>query len=84
MLLVPEENKCAMGNIYYYPCLSLIMHRRIFNMPQPAMSREKNLVLILLAILVTLVLWNSFWLLWRLAIFAVMVYIIYQLLKQYL
>jgi hypothetical protein len=60
------------------------MHRRIFNMPQPAMSREKNLVLILLAILVTLVLWNSFWLLWRLALFAVMAYIIYQLLRQYI
>jgi len=49
----------------------------LFNMPNPAMSREKNLVLILLAILVALVLWNSFWLLWRLALFAVMVYIIY-------
>ncbi|HSD58874.1 MAG TPA: hypothetical protein VLB04_11915 [Methanotrichaceae archaeon] len=60
------------------------MHRRIFNMPQPAMSREKNLVLILLAILVTLILWNSFWLLWRLALFAVMAYIIYQLLRQYI
>lgn len=53
-------------------------------MPQPAMSREKNLVLILLAVLVTLILWNSFWLLWRLALFAVMAYIIYQLLRQYL
>ena len=53
-------------------------------MSQPAMSRERNLGLILLAILVTLVLWNSFWLLWRLAIFAVMVYVIYQLLKHYI
>jgi len=53
-------------------------------MPQPAMSREKNLVLILLAILVTLILWNSFWLLWRLALFAVIAYIVYQLLRQYI
>jgi hypothetical protein len=47
-------------------------------------SREKNLVLILLAILVTLILWNSFWLLFRVAIFAVIVYVIYQLLRQHL
>lgn len=60
------------------------MHRRIFNSPQSTVSREKNLVLILLAVLVTLILWNSFWLLWRLAVFAVMAYIIYQLLRQYL
>jgi hypothetical protein len=53
-------------------------------MSQPAMSREKNLVLVLLAVLVTLILWNSFWLLWRLALFGVMAYIVYQLLRQYL
>lgn len=53
-------------------------------MPQPALSREKNLVLILLAILVALVLWNSFWFIWRIAIFAVTVYIIYQVLKHYI
>ena len=60
------------------------MQRRLFNMPHPALSREKNLVLILLAILVALVLWNSFWLLWRLALFAVTVYAIYHVLKHYL
>ncbi len=48
------------------------------------MSREKNLALILIAILITLILWNSFWLLWRLAIFAVIAFVIYQLLKQYI
>ena len=53
------------------------MHRRIFSLPQPAMSREKNLVLILLAILVALVLWNAFWWLMRVAIFVAVVYIIY-------
>lgn len=52
-------------------------------MSQPAMSREKNLVLILLAILVALILWNSFWFLWRIAIFVVTVYIIYLLLKHF-
>ncbi len=60
------------------------MHRRIFNSPQSTMSREKNLALILIAILITLILWNSFWLLWRLAIFAVIAFVIYQLLKQYI
>jgi len=65
-------------------CLEHFMPKRIFTMPHSSLSREKNLVLILLAILVALVLWNSFWLLWRIAIFAVTVYIIYQLLKHYL
>jgi len=48
------------------------------------MGREKNLALILIAILITLILWNSFWLLWRLALFAVIAYIIYQLMRQYI
>jgi hypothetical protein len=60
------------------------MHRRIFNLPQSNVSREKNLALILIAILVTLILWNSFWLLWRVAIFAVIAYIIYQLMRRYI
>jgi hypothetical protein len=60
------------------------MHRRTYADPQPAMAREKNLVLILLAILVAILLWNSFWLLWRLAVFAFIVFVIYQLLKHYL
>ena len=60
------------------------MHRGNFRLPKPGLSREKNLVLILLAILVALVLWNSFWFIWRIAIFAVTVYIIYQVLKHYI
>jgi hypothetical protein len=60
------------------------MHRRTYADPQPAMTREKNLVLILLAILVAMLLWSSFWLLWRLAAFAIIVYVVYQLLKHYL
>jgi len=48
------------------------------------MSREKNLVLILLAILVALILWNSFWSLVRLALFIGVVYIVYQALKRYI
>jgi hypothetical protein len=51
---------------------------------KPAMTREKNLVLILLAVLVAMLLWSSFWLLWRLAAFAIIVYVIYLLLKHYL
>ena len=59
------------------------MHSPIFSLPQPAMSREKNLVLILLAVLMALVLWNAFWWLMRIAIFVVVVYIIYLILKHY-
>jgi hypothetical protein len=46
-------------------------------------SRERKLLLILLAVLIALVLWNSIWLLWRLAVFAVIVYAVYILLKHY-
>ena len=59
------------------------MHSPIFSLPQPAMSREKNLVLILLAVLMALVLWNAFWWLMRIAIFVVVVYVIYLILKHY-
>lgn len=60
------------------------MHRRIFNIDRPGMNREKNLVLVLLAVLAALVLWNSFWLLVKLALFAATVYVIYILFKRYL
>jgi uncharacterized membrane protein YbaN (DUF454 family) len=59
------------------------MQWRKYGLQQPAMSREKNLVLLLLAILVALILWNSFWLIWRIAIFLVAVFVIYELLKHY-
>jgi len=60
------------------------MHRRIFNINDPKVNREKNLVLILLAVLVALVLWSSFWFLVKLALFGVTVFVIYTLLKRYL
>ncbi|NMC10962.1 MAG: hypothetical protein GYA39_08330 [Methanothrix sp.] len=59
------------------------MQWRKYGLRQPALSREKNLVLILLAILVALVLWNTFWWLVRLMLFVVIVYAIYQILKHY-
>jgi len=40
-------------------------------------------MLILMAILVALVLWNAFWWLMRVALFVVIVYIIYLVLKRY-
>ncbi len=60
------------------------MHRRIFNINEPEVNREKNLVLILLAVLAALVLWNSFWILVKLALFGATVFVIYMLLKRYL
>ena len=60
------------------------MHRRIFNINDPEVNREKNLVLILLAVLAALVLWSSFWFLIKLALFGVTVFVIYMLLKHYL
>lgn len=60
------------------------MHRRIFDINEPQASREKNLVLILLAVLAALVLWNSFWILVKLALFGATVFVIYMLLKRYL
>lgn len=54
-----------------------------FRLPKPGLSREKNLVLILLAILVALVLWGTFWWIVRIALFIVIVYAIYLVLKEY-
>ena len=59
------------------------MPRRIYKLQQTTMSREKNLVLILLAVIVALILWNSFWSLAKLALFIAIVYLIYYALKQY-
>jgi hypothetical protein len=59
------------------------MDRRNFSLPRPALSREKNLVLILLAILTAVILWNTFWWLMRIVLFVVIVYTIYQILKHY-
>lgn len=59
------------------------MPRRMYRLQQPAMSREKNLVLILLAVIVALILWNSFWSLAKLALFIAIVYLIYYALKRY-
>jgi multidrug resistance efflux pump len=59
------------------------MHRGNFRLPKPGLSREKNLVLILLAILVALVLWGTFWWMVRLALFIVIVYVIYLVLREY-
>ena len=60
------------------------MPRRGYKLQQLGMSREKNLVLILLAVLVTLILWNSFWSLAKLALFLAVAYIVYQVLKLYI
>jgi hypothetical protein len=59
------------------------MHRRNFSLPSPGMSREKNLVLILLAVLAAILLWSTFWWLARIALFVLIVYFIYQILKHY-
>jgi hypothetical protein len=60
------------------------MHRRNFSLPRTALSREQNLVLILLAVLTAVLLWNTFWWLMRIVLFVVVVYTIYQILKHYI
>ncbi len=60
------------------------MHRRDYCLPGRRYSREKNLILILLAVLAAILLWNTFWWLMRIALFVVIVYIIYKVLKQYI
>ena len=60
------------------------MHRGRYRLPGSGLSREKNLILILLAVLAALVLWNTFWWLARITLFVVIVYIIYLVLREYL
>jgi hypothetical protein len=60
------------------------MERRNFSLLRPVLSREKNLVLILLAVLTAVLLWNTFWWLVRIVLFVVVVYTTYQILKHYI
>jgi hypothetical protein len=60
------------------------MARGNFRLPKSGLSREKNLVLILLAILVALILWGTFWWMLRIALFIVIVYAIYLVLREYI
>ena len=46
--------------------------------------REKNLLLILLAALIAILLWNSIWALIQLAVFLAAVYVIYTVLKTHI
>lgn len=41
----------------------------------------KNLVLLVLAIIIVVILWNTIWFLAGIAVFAIVVYFVYQLLK---
>jgi len=59
------------------------MDWRNYSLPSPGLSREKNLILILLSVLAAVLLWNTFWWLMRIVLFKVIVYIIYQVLKHY-
>jgi hypothetical protein len=80
MLLVQFMGKTINTTVVDDPC----MDRRNFSLPNSGLSREKNLVLILLAVLTAVLLWNTFWWLMRIVLFVVVVYTIYQVLKHYL
>jgi hypothetical protein len=48
----------------------------------PIEKSVKNLILLVLAIIIVLALWRAIWFLAGLAIFAVIVYFVYELLKS--
>jgi hypothetical protein len=47
-------------------------------------SREKKLMLALLALVITILLWNSIWALVKLAVFLAVVYAIYIMLRAHI
>ena len=56
---------------------------RMYTHQQPSISPAQDLVPILLAVIVALIIWNSFWSLAKLALFIAIVYMIYYALKRY-
>lgn len=46
-------------------------------------SREQNIILLVLAVVIVVLLWNFIGVIFRLALFAVVVYFVYRLLQSY-
>ena len=60
------------------------MSRRMLGRSGRIRSREQNIILLILAVVIVALLWNFIGVIFRLALFAVVVYFVYRLLQSYI
>ncbi|MCP1393128.1 MAG: hypothetical protein WCY97_09785 [Methanothrix sp.] len=60
------------------------MSRRMLGRSGRIRSREQNIILLVLAVVIVALLWNFIGVIFRLALFAVVVYLVYRLLQSYI
>ncbi len=60
------------------------MSRRMLGRSGRIRSREQNIILLVLAVVIVALLWNFIGVIFRLALFAVVVYFVYRLLQSYI
>jgi Flp pilus assembly protein TadB len=58
------------------------MSRRMLGRSGRIRSREQNIILLVLAVVIVALLWNFIGVIFRLALFAVVVYLVYRLLQS--
>jgi Flp pilus assembly protein TadB len=58
------------------------MSRRMLGRSGRIRSREQNIILLVLAVVIVALLWNFIGVIFRLALFAVVVYFVYRLLQS--
>ncbi|MGC9515341.1 hypothetical protein [Methanocrinis sp.] len=59
------------------------MSRRMLGRSGRIRSREQNIIFLVLAVVIVALLWNFIGVIFRLALFAVVVYFVYRLLQSY-
>ena len=60
------------------------MSRRMLGRSGRIRSREQKIILLVLAVVIVALLWNFIGVIFRLALFAVVVYLVYRLLQSYI
>ena len=60
-----------------------VMSRRMLGRSGRIRSREQNIILLVLAVVIVALLWNFIGVIFRLALFAFVVYFVYRLLQSY-
>lgn len=59
------------------------MSRRMLGRSGRIRNRDQNIILLVLAVVIVALLWNFIGVIFRLALFAVVVYFVYRLLQSY-
>ncbi|HII07289.1 MAG TPA: hypothetical protein HA349_08265 [Methanotrichaceae archaeon] len=59
------------------------MSRRMLGRSGRIRSREQNIIFLVLAVVIVALLWNFIGVIFRVALFAIVVYLVYRLLQSY-